>query len=292
MPICIVLGTALAGAVERWAQWQTAIDVLLELGSISMAGIGLMCLYLLMPNTKVRIRSAALGAAVAAFLGYAAFVVQVHVQVGVARYNLLYSSVAAFPLFLLWIFVSWLAVLLGAEVAAAHFDRVAFRWKLAGHRATFAQQERLALRIMAYVGDAYLRGMTPPTLNALAACSEAPTQLVQDVLDALVAHRILALIALDENPGYLPARDIGGVTTSELLQALRHGAPHERLAPTTSTSRADDRAVVEVLAGLTGAPSQRTLDCSVRDLVDRVRQAEEEDSHARRLRQVPTEASE
>jgi membrane protein len=285
MPICIVMATALAGAVERWAHWQTGAGILLDIGSIVVAGLGLICLYLLMPNTRVTLGSAALGAMVGAVLGYAAFVVQVHVQVGVARYNLLYSSVSAFPLFLLWIFFSWLAVLFGAEVAAAHYDRVAFRWKLAGHRASFAQQERLALRIMTYVADAYLRALPPPSLNNLAGRCEAPTHLVQDVLDSMVAHRIVAPVALDENPGYLPARDINTVSTSELLQALRQGAPRETLTATTHTSRADDRAVTEVLSGLTGTLRESSADCSVLDLVERVRRAEEE-SQARRLHEI------
>jgi len=86
-------------------------------------------LYLFIPNTRVRFRSALLGGLVAALLwetvgwGFAAFVVSS------ARTHALYSSFAILFLFFLWIYVGWLIVLSGAEVAFAHQNLKNYAWE-------------------------------------------------------------------------------------------------------------------------------------------------------------------
>ena len=47
-------------------------------------------------------------------------IVHVNLQVGVARYNALYAGFGAFPIFLVWVYVSWVTVLFGAELASSH----------------------------------------------------------------------------------------------------------------------------------------------------------------------------
>lgn len=76
-------------------------------------------LYGLMPRRRVHWHCAAVGAAVAAVvlevlkLGYGTFVSQI------ASYNRVYGAVAGIPIFLLWTYIFWIDVLLGAEIAAS-----------------------------------------------------------------------------------------------------------------------------------------------------------------------------
>jgi membrane protein len=76
--------------------------------------------YIFIPNTRVRLRSAAVGGLVAAILwqsvgwGFARFVVSS------TQYYAIYSSFAVLLLFLLWLHIGWVIVLLGAQVAYAH----------------------------------------------------------------------------------------------------------------------------------------------------------------------------
>ena len=76
-------------------------------------------LYVFMPNTKVNLRYGAIAGVISGTMfqlfqwGYINF------QIGVARYNAIYGSFAAVPLFLVWLQVSWLIVLLGAEITFA-----------------------------------------------------------------------------------------------------------------------------------------------------------------------------
>ncbi|HQQ61563.1 MAG TPA: YihY/virulence factor BrkB family protein, partial [Kiritimatiellia bacterium] len=77
-------------------------------------------LYLFMPNTKVRFASAFIAGILAGTIFQAVQWGYITFQVGVVKYNAIYGSFAALPLFLVWLQASWLIVLYGAEFAFAY----------------------------------------------------------------------------------------------------------------------------------------------------------------------------
>jgi membrane protein len=77
-------------------------------------------MYLFMPNTKVYFLSACLGGLVAACLYIFSQWIYIYFQVGVSHYGAVYGSMAALPLFLIWLQVSWFLFLFGAEISCAH----------------------------------------------------------------------------------------------------------------------------------------------------------------------------
>lgn len=96
---------------------QGLIAFALPLGS---SFLGLAILFALLPNTRVRWRSAALGALFAALLwqlSKSAFYLYIVQSASLASF---YGQLASVPLFLIWIYLSWLILLAGANLAFAH----------------------------------------------------------------------------------------------------------------------------------------------------------------------------
>ena len=76
-------------------------------------------MYIFFPNTKVKTLPALFGAGLAAFLWTLVQDIYITLQIGVANYNAIYGSFATLPLFLVWIYLGWLFILTGAQVAYA-----------------------------------------------------------------------------------------------------------------------------------------------------------------------------
>lgn len=84
-------------------------------------------MYVFFPNTKVKNRPAVIAALLAALLWFSVQNVYINLQVGVANYNAIYGSFASLPLFLLWIYLGWLFILTGAQVAYAFQNQKTYR---------------------------------------------------------------------------------------------------------------------------------------------------------------------
>lgn len=96
----------------------------LNLGPFALSSAGVACLFYFVPNTKVRRRDAIVGGLIAGAAlelgkrGFAAYVLKL------PTYQTVYGSFAAFPVFLLWIYFSWLVTLAAALVPASLGRRV------------------------------------------------------------------------------------------------------------------------------------------------------------------------
>lgn len=90
----------------------------LNLGPVLLAWVGLACLFFYVPNTKVRRRDALAGGLIASVAlelgkrGFAAYLLKV------PTYKAVYGAFAVFPVFMLWVYYSWLVTLAAALIAA------------------------------------------------------------------------------------------------------------------------------------------------------------------------------
>ncbi len=197
------------------------IDLALRFTPVLVVGIALFAIYIILPNVRTRPASAAAGAAVAALLWQGALVLHVRSQLGVASYNALYSVLGAIPIFLVWLYVSWVVVLAGAELAANHQNEQAVRQSFHARRADQALKETLAVACAARIAADFLAGHPPRTAPELAGLLEVPPPVVEEALDALVRAGLLARVVAGREIGYLPARDPEAIRASDLRDAVR-----------------------------------------------------------------------
>jgi membrane protein len=176
-------------------------------------------LNVFMPNTGVQMGSALVGGLVgailwvAAGLGFATFVASS------TRHYAIYSSFAILFLFLLWFYVGWMIVLLGAQVSFASQHVDSYQERRRASMTSVADRERLALHLMTVIGYHFYHGKPPWTALALARRFHAPRQLIVELLHIL-AQKHLLFVGSD-GQGYVPARDLEQISLKEILDALR-----------------------------------------------------------------------
>ena len=240
-PICMMAGAGLTTAgqafeILRAAGETLGISELLDqligvLGPLSVLFLGLLFLYMIMPYTKVRLLSAVTGAAVGAVLWYAVLILHVRFQVGVARFNALYSSFAAIPIFLAWLQISWLVVLAGAQVASAHQNSVGLAQRKRMANADSALKESISLAALLRIGRAFVRCDGAVSLGTLSDELAAPEPLLTELLERLVRAQLLIMSGEPSDPTYVLARPPELIKLKDVLDACRrhHGSPADAL---------------------------------------------------------------
>ena len=183
-------------------------------------------IYVFMPNTRVKISAGLVGGIVAGTLYQLTQWAYIKFQVGIASNNAIYGGFAALPLFLIWLQMSWLIVLFGAEMSFAHQHVKSYEFEPDCLQASYSFKELLALRITQMLAQNFQRGGPPLTTDDIVARIETPVRLVQQVIDNLVACGIISEIvgAADKTIAYQPAKNIDLLTIGYVTEALKqHG---------------------------------------------------------------------
>lgn len=179
-------------------------------------------LYIFMPNTKVRFSSALLAGIIAGTIFQVVQWAYITFQIGAANYNAIYGSFAAFPLFLVWLQLSWLIVLYGAEVSFAHQNVDTYEFEPDALRASRRLKTLLALQMTHFLVKTFAAGEPPPTARQISHELEIPIRLVNEILFELVKSNILSGTESDGDGerGFQPARDIHVLTIQHIIEAM------------------------------------------------------------------------
>ena len=181
----------------------------------------LMVLYLVMPNTRVPLKSSIFASIIAGSLIQIVQWAYVKFQIGVATQGAIYGSFAAIPLFLAWLQISWAIVLLGAEIANAseHYETYGFH---PDHTRIGASRRRLImLRIFHLLVKRFDAGEKPLTAKAIGETLEIPLRLVRDILSDLVDVDLISEITKGprKDSSYQPAKTVDEMTIKKALDA-------------------------------------------------------------------------
>jgi len=179
-------------------------------------------IYILMPNTKVNFSSGLIAGVIAGTIYQVAQWAYITFQVGMARYNAIYGSFAALPLFLIWIQLSWLIVLFGAEISYAYQYVDTYDFEPDRRSISTAFKKLLSLQISRLIISTFLKA--DPSLSAIIISKtlQIPIRLVKQILDELVEAGILSEIDVNKTKevSYQPARDINAITINAVIEAL------------------------------------------------------------------------
>jgi membrane protein len=179
-------------------------------------------LYVFLPNTRVRVRSGLFGAVIAGTIYQIVQAIYIKFQVGVSNYGAIYGSFAALPLFLLWLQLSWLIVLFGAEISFAEQNVETYEFEPDCLTVSHAFKRLVALNITYLCVKGFQASRRPWTEDELSRHLQIPIRLVRQILFELVGSGILSEVKVDNgrSVAYQPARDIDGLTLQGVLSLL------------------------------------------------------------------------
>lgn len=178
--------------------------------------------YMVMPNTRVKFTSGLAAGIVAGTMYQLAQWFYIAFQVGTARYNAIYGSFAALPLFLVWLQISWFIVLFGAEISYACQHAADYEHEPDFSNISPHYSRVLTLLIAQRVVKNFAAGRAPLTALDLSHNENMPIRLVRSILDSLVDSQVFTRVPTD-NPddfAYQPAADIGFFTLTYVVDAL------------------------------------------------------------------------
>jgi len=177
-------------------------------------------IYMFVPNTRVRLSAALVGGVVAGFLWETSGVLFATFVVNSTKYTAIYSSFAVVIMLLIWLYISWLILLFGSNLAFYIQNPSSLKMRREGFEISNRVKERLALLLMQIIARNHHQGNKPPSLHELTEEVSAPQTVVRYVLKKLMAKKLL--IESNQNPvGYLPAKALDVLMVFDVINAVR-----------------------------------------------------------------------
>jgi len=195
--------------------------------------------YIFMPNTKVNFKSGILAGISAGIIYQLVQWGYINFQIGVAKYNAIYGSFAALPLFLVWLQMSWLIVLFGAEISFAHQNVETYEFEPDCLRISHSFKNLLSLRIMHLLVKSFYDSKKPYSASEISHTLEIPIRLVRQILYELVDAGIVSEVKEDQDKSvaFQPARNVDTITIKKVIDALEDRGTHN--IPVVKTDELD-----------------------------------------------------
>lgn len=176
--------------------------------------------YDLLPNTKVRFSAALVGGIVGGTVWHVNNLFGFLYVSRVVSNSKIYGGLGLVPVFMAGVYLSWLILLFGAQVAYAFQNRALYLQERIAENVNQRGREFVALRLMTCIGQRFQRSLRPPTSQEMSEELCIPSRLVQQVLQTLMAAQLVVEIAGTE-PAYSPGRPLERINAHHILEAMR-----------------------------------------------------------------------
>ncbi len=199
------------------------LHFLMEISPYAIMSAIFIGLYVFIPNTHVKVKSAIVpgilaGVSIQLFQQF-----YINSQMWVSGYNAIYGSFAAFPLFMLWIQISWTICLFGAELCYTNQNLDYYDFDTQTSDISHRYRSMLCSLIHAPICKRFACGHKPYTSAELTQKTGIPIRIVNDLLYKLIEVQLVVEISSDEkgeSSRYMPAESIDNITLGTLIDRL------------------------------------------------------------------------
>lgn len=195
---------------------------LLSIATILLTGLLFTFLYIFIPNTRVRFIPAVIAGIFTAIAYQILQWAYVYFQIGVAKYNAIYGTFAAFPLFLIWLNLSWTIVLLGAKVCFSIQNVDAYEFISDEFHLSPKSLMICSLRIAHHIIKRLVNGLDPSAMIEISNALSIPLPLTTQLIHQLVKAKVLIEVKRDpdQDEAYLPALNVDQLTIKNVMDMI------------------------------------------------------------------------
>ena len=213
---------SVSSSIPFLSYFSPVLKGLVHIISYTMIWFVFTLIYIIIPNTNVRFVPALIAGIIAGSMFQILQWGYVNFQSYLSGYGAVYGTFAALPLFLMWLELSWLIVLLGAEISYAYQNADSYEHEADQLAISSYNRKILALLVMNRIVKNFVKG--DPALNAvqLSEQLDIPVRLIRDLLYDLINAKILSEIVTTDikEVAYQPSVDPNRITVNYLLDLL------------------------------------------------------------------------
>ena len=262
--ITVVVASKVKFIVQKIAllgMFSQVIFFLLSLLPYVSMWVLLTTLYIMMPNTKIPLRSGILAGIAAGTIYQVVQAIYIKFQIGAASYGAIYGSLAALPLLLVWLQLSWMIVLFGAEIAYANEHYETFGFQPDYSRLSISSKKLLVLKIFHLLVKKFSQGEKPFSATQIAHALEIPVRLVRQFLDELTNVGLVVEIAkgTKDEVAFQPGKPIENITLKYALDEYEKRGTSHIPAPQSEEAEKISKYLKDISETIEKSPGNVTL---------------------------------
>ncbi len=226
-------------------------------------------IYIIIPNTKVKFKSALIGGAIAGIAWQTTGWVFAFSVAKSTRYAAIYSSLAMLILFMIWLYVNWLIMLIGAQIAYCHQNLKFLDLGKRIFQLSSKLKEKLSFMVMYLIGYNFYHNKEKWTNDTLTQHLGLPQESIESTIKELEEKNLI--LEVGEDPVfYLPAKDIEAITLTEILDAARVNKETTLLENRYLSKPEVDHLTENIEEAIRGALGKLTLRDLILNKIDKV----------------------
>ena len=229
----------IVNSIDALGAVQEGVSFFLSLSPDVVFWLLLTMVYMVMPNTKVKFKSAFIAGVVAGTIFVFVQWIYVTFQIGVVRFNAIYGSFAALPLFLVWLQMSWIIVLFGAELSFVIQNVEKYLLNEESARISPLFKKKLSLYVLHYIIKRFVNAEQAPSVEEIQKELKLPFRLLMNIIQNLLKAGIISEVKTDNYKEfrYQPAIATNLLSIHYVLEALEKTGVDEITEPDTLTYR-------------------------------------------------------
>lgn len=236
-----------------WFNW--LIWAVVKLAPTLFIAFAFASFYMIMPNTSVKFSSALVGGITAGVLWQTSGLLFGALVVKSGQYTAIYSALATPILFMIWVYLSWLVLLLGARIAYYHQNPYQLLAHLQQLPLSIVQRLTMTLWFLRTVWLNFKRGAGPVAISQLSTAQRLPPKVIEDVAQVLEEMKIVA----HQPDGWHCQKDFASIPWHQFVDqwllfpeqsTTLSGSQYEQLALKTLKAAPDERSLAQVLETL------------------------------------------